>query len=272
MLEVTDLHVTYGGAVRALQGVTLTLPEGKVAALLGSNGAGKSTLLRTISGTLRMHRGAVTSGTVELDGRSLLKRDAAAIVTSGVVQVPEGRRIFGRMTVEENLRAGSVGNASRSSRGRLQNEVFEMFPVLADRRTGRAGLLSGGEQQMLAIGRALMAEPQVLLMDEPSLGLAPRIIGQIGRVISDINSRGVSVLLVEQNATMALDVADLAYVLDLGRVSLSGSADELAGTDAVRRLYLGESAADSTGVDGLPVAAGAAAPGSAPRGLSRWVS
>ena len=269
MLEVRDLHVTYGGAVRALQGVTLTLPEGKVAALLGSNGAGKSTLLRTISGTLRMHRGSVTSGTVDLDGRSLLKRDAAAIVAAGVVQVPEGRRIFGRLTVEENLRAGSVGNASRSARGRLQKEVFDMFPVLADRRDGRAGLLSGGEQQMLAIGRALMAEPSVLLMDEPSLGLAPRIIGQIGRVIGDINARGVSVLLVEQNATMALDVADLAYVLDLGRISLSGAADELARTDAVQRLYLGESVSAGTGdvVDEAPAAAGPTV-----RGLSRWVS
>lgn len=268
MLEVKDLHVTYGGAVRALQGVTLTLPEGKVAALLGSNGAGKSTLLRTISGTLRMHRGSVTSGTVELDGRSLLKRDAAVIVADGVVQVPEGRRIFGRLTVEENLRAGSVGNSSRSARGRLQKQVFEMFPVLADRRAGRAGLLSGGEQQMLAIGRALMAEPRVLLLDEPSLGLAPRIIGQIGRVISDINSRGVSVLLVEQNATMALGVADLAHVLELGRISLSGAADELAKTDAVRHLYLGESVSGAT----AGVGRASAGPGVEVPRLSRWVS
>jgi branched-chain amino acid transport system ATP-binding protein len=272
MLEVTDLHVTYGGAVRALQGATLTVPEGKVAALLGSNGAGKSTLLRCISGTLWLHRGAVNSGTVAIDGRSLLKRDAAAIVGSGVVQVPEGRRIFGRLSVEENLRAGSLGNASRSARGRLQKQVYEMFPVLADRRTGRAGLLSGGEQQMLAIGRALMAEPKLLLMDEPSLGLAPRVIGQIGRVIRDINSQGVSVLLVEQNAAMALEVADLAYVLELGKVSLSGAADELAKTDAVQRLYLGETPtaepAASTGSGSqAPPGAGAAA-----RGLSRWVS
>ncbi len=268
MLTVEDLYVMYGGAVRALQGVTLDVPDGKVAALLGSNGAGKSTLLRCISGTLRLHRGAVTSGSVELDGNSLLKRDAAAIVKSGVVQVPEGRRIFGRLSVEENLRAGSLGNASRSARGRLQQQVFEMFPVLADRRHGRAGLLSGGEQQMLAIGRALMAEPKLLLLDEPSLGLAPKIIGQIGRVIRQINSTGVGVLLVEQNAAMALDVADLAYVLDLGQVSLSGPAKELAQTDAVQRLYLGETATADAG-SSAPLAEPV---GVAARGLSRWVS
>jgi len=245
MLEVEDLHVTYGGAVRALQGVTLNVPDGKVAALLGSNGAGKSTLLRCVSGTLRLHRGAVNSGSVRLDGKSLLKRDAAAIVKSGVVQVPEGRRIFGRLTVEENLRAGSLGNASRSSRGRLQKQVYEMFPVLADRRSGRAGLLSGGEQQMLAIGRALMAEPELLLLDEPSLGLAPKIIGQIGRVIRQINSTGV--------------------VLELGTVSLSGPAEELAKTDAVQRLYLGESADE-------PAAAGSPARAVTGRGLSRWTA
>lgn len=272
MLEVQDLHVTYGGAVRALQGASLTVPDGKVAALLGSNGAGKSTLLRCVSGTLRLHRGAVNSGSVTLDGKSMLKREAAAIVASGVVQVPEGRRIFGRLTVEENLRAGSLGNSTRSARGRLQKEVFEMFPVLADRRTGRAGLLSGGEQQMLAIGRALMAEPKLLLLDEPSLGLAPKIIGQVGRVIRDINARGVAVLLVEQNAAMALEVADLAYVLDLGRVSLSGAAAELAQTDAVRRLYLGDSAsAETTGQD-TPETASASSSVPAPltRSLSRW--
>jgi len=268
MLEVKDLYVTYGGAVRALQGVTLNVPDGKVAALLGSNGAGKSTLLRCISGTLRLHHGAVNSGSVVVDGESVLKRDAAAIVKSGVVQVPEGRRIFGRLSVEENLRAGALGNANRSARGRLQKQVFEMFPVLADRRNGRAGLLSGGEQQMLAIGRALMAGPKLLLLDEPSLGLAPKIIGQIGRVIRDINSTGVGVLLVEQNAAMALDVADLAYVLELGAVSLSGPAAELANTDAVQRLYLGETPTADAGSGtqrGEPARVAA-------RGLDRWVA
>ncbi len=269
MLEVKDLHVTYGGSVRALQGVTLTVPDGKVAALLGSNGAGKSTLLRCISGTLRLHKGAVDGGTVEIDGQSLLRRDAAVIVKSGVVQVPEGRRIFGRLSVEENLRAASLGNASRTARGRLQKQVYEMFPVLADRRTGRAGLLSGGEQQMLAIGRALMAEPKLLLLDEPSLGLAPRVIGQIGRVIRNINAQGVSVLLVEQNAAMALDVANLAYVLELGQVSLSGDAAELSETDAVQRLYLGESASAESKAEAERDAETAQI---GARTLSRWVS
>ena len=269
MLEVENLHVTYDGAVRALQGATLSVPDGKVAALLGSNGAGKSTLLRCVSGTLSLHRGAVDRGSLMLDGRSLLKREPGSIVKSGVVQVPEGRRIFGRLTIEENLRAGSLGNADRSSRGKLQQQVYEMFPALGTRRSGRAGLLSGGEQQMLAIGRALMAGPKLLLLDEPSLGLAPKIIGQIGRVIKDINSTGVSVLLVEQNAAMALDVADLAYVLELGQVSLSGSAEELKQTDAVQRLYLGEAAQEEASpTPGAPAQPEHALTG---RELSRWV-
>jgi len=153
--------------------------------------------------------------------------------------VPEGRRIFSRLTVEENLRAGGMGARDKSAKKAAQQRVYDLFPVLADRRTGRAGLLSGGEQQMLAIGRALMAGPKLLLLDEPSLGLAPRIIGQIGQIIGEINRQGTSVLLVEQNATMALEVADLAYVLDVGEVSLQGDAKELAATDEVQKLYLG---------------------------------
>lgn len=239
MLEVDDVHVTYGGAVRALQGATVAVPDGKVVALLGSNGAGKSTMLRAISGVLGVHRGAVVHGDIRYDGHSLLKRDPSTTVADGIVQVPEGRRIFTRMTVEENIRAGGLGNRDRASKSGLQEQVYDMFPLLKDRSGQRAGLLSGGEQQMLAIGRALMAQPKLLLLDEPSLGLAPRIIGQIAQVIKDINARGVSVLLVEQNAAMALGVADLAYVLDVGQVSLSGSAQELAATDAVQRLYLG---------------------------------
>ncbi len=244
MLEVDDVHVTYGGAVRALQGATVTVPEGQVVALLGSNGAGKSTLLRAVSGVLGLHRGVITSGDVRWQGQSLRGKDPSAIVAAGIVQVPEGRRILGRMTVEENIRAGSMGNSDRSARSRLQQHVYDMFPVLKERSGQRAGLLSGGEQQMLAIGRALMAEPKLLLLDEPSLGLAPRIIGQIGAVIKDINSRGVSVLLVEQNAAMALDVAHTAYVLEVGEVSLSGPAKELAETDEVQRLYLGHGAGE----------------------------
>nr|WP_305998901.1 ABC transporter ATP-binding protein [Blastococcus carthaginiensis] len=239
VLSIESLHVTYGGAVQAVRGVSMEVPDGKVVAVLGSNGAGKTTLLRTISGTLRLHRGRIESGSVTFDGTDIGSRDPAQAVHLGLVQVPEGRRIFGRLTVEENLRAGGMGNKDKTAKAEAQDRVYDMFPVLQERRTQRAGLLSGGEQQMLAIGRALMASPKVLLLDEPSLGLAPRIIGQIGEVIAEINRQGTSVLLVEQNATMALGVADLAYVLEVGQVSLSGDAQELSRTDEVQRLYLG---------------------------------
>jgi ABC-type branched-subunit amino acid transport system ATPase component len=239
VLEVEDLRVTYGGAVEALRGITLQVPDGKVVAVLGSNGAGKSTLLRTMSSVLRLHKGRVETGSVTFDGTSLLGKDPSQCVAMGLVQVPEGRRIFSRLTVEENLRAGGMGARDKGAKKAAQQRVYDLFPVLAERRTGRAGLLSGGEQQMLAIGRALMAAPKLLLLDEPSLGLAPRIIGQIGDIIGEINRQGTSVLLVEQNATMALEVADLAYVLDVGEVSLQGDAKELAATDEVQKLYLG---------------------------------
>jgi len=239
MLVVRDLRVTYGGAVEALRGVTLEVPDGNVVAVLGSNGAGKTTLLRALSSNLRRHRGRADAGSVTFADTDLLRRDPATCVALGLVQVPEGRRIFGRLTVEENLRAGGMGSRDRVAKVAAQKRVYELFPVLADRRNQRAVLLSGGEQQMLAIGRALMAGPRLLLLDEPSLGLAPIIIGQIGEVISEINRQGTSVLLVEQNATMALRVANAAFVLELGRVSLSGPAAELAASDEVRRLYLG---------------------------------
>jgi branched-chain amino acid transport system ATP-binding protein len=245
VLEVRDLVVTYGGAVQALRGVSLSVDEGAVVALLGSNGAGKTTLLRALSGTLRLHRGRVERGDVIYRGESLKGRDPARCVASGLVQVPEGRRIFTRLTVEENLRAGGLSVKERGGRAADHQRIYDMFPVLAERRTQRAGLLSGGEQQMLAIGRGLMSRPRLLLLDEPSLGLAPRIIGQIGEVIKEINRQGTSVLLVEQNATMALGVADTAFVLDVGKVSLSGSAAELAQSDAVQRLYLGHGAEES---------------------------
>ncbi|MDP9496742.1 MAG: ABC transporter ATP-binding protein [Actinomycetota bacterium] len=244
MLEVANLEVTYGGAVQALRGVSLTVPDGAVVAVLGSNGAGKTTLLRAVSSVLKLQKGRIEAGTLTLDGVDLRGKDPAAVVGMGLVQVPEGRRIFSRLTVEENLRAGGLASRDRAAKAEAQRRVYDLFPVLADRRSGRAGLLSGGEQQMLAIGRALMTAPRVLLLDEPSLGLAPRIIGQIGEIVREINRQGTSVLLVEQNATMALGVADLAYVLDVGKVSLSGPARELAATDAVQRLYLGHGAGD----------------------------
>ncbi len=246
ILEVRDLVVTYGGAVQALRGVSLSVGAGSVVALLGSNGAGKTSLLRALSGTLGLHRGRIESGELRYDGTSVTGLDPAHCVARGLVQVPEGRRIFTRLTVEENLKAGSLGLRGRRDRSADYERIYTMFPVLADRRAQRAGLLSGGEQQMLAIGRGLMAHPKLLLLDEPSLGLAPRIIGQIGEVIGEINRQGTSVLLVEQNATMALGVADHAFVLDVGKVSLSGTSAELSTSDAVQRLYLGH------GADGSP--------------------
>ncbi|MBB6629821.1 ABC transporter ATP-binding protein [Nocardioides sp. KIGAM211] len=264
ILEVTDLAVTYGGVVQALRGVSLTVEEGAVVALLGSNGAGKTTLLRTLSGTLRLHKGRIESGQIVYRGDRLKARDPAASVSAGLVQVPEGRRIFSRLTVEENLKAGGLSVGDRGARAADHQRIYDMFPVLADRRSQRAGLLSGGEQQMLAIGRGLMSKPQLLLLDEPSLGLAPRIIGQIGEVIKEINRQGTSVLLVEQNATMALGVADHAFVLDVGKVSLSGSAAELASTDAVQRLYLGHGGDEASGKP--------AATRTTTRKLTRWTA
>jgi ABC-type branched-subunit amino acid transport system ATPase component len=264
MLAVNDLGVSYGGAVRALRGVSVAVDGGEVVAVLGSNGAGKSTLLRALSGTLRMHKGTVDSGGITFDGHSLLGRDPAAIVAAGLVQVPEGRRIFGRLTVEENLRAGGMGSRDKGAKAKARERVYEMFPLLAERRAGRAVLLSGGEQQMLAIGRALMAAPKLLLLDEPSLGLAPRLVTQIGEVIAEINQQGTAVLLVEQNAAMALAVATRATVLEVGRVSLSGEAQELASTDEVRHLYLGTGAGEEDRVQGM------AQSGVAAKHLTRW--
>ena len=239
LLVVDRLDVTYGG-VRALRGVSLEVAENSVVAVLGSNGAGKTTLLRTLSNTLRLHKGRVESGSIRFRDRDLTKADPATCVGAGLVQVPEGRRIFSRLTVEENLRAGGLSSKDKAGVAKAHARVNELFPVLAERKNQRAGLLSGGEQQMLAIGRGLMSQPTLLLLDEPSLGLAPRIIGQIGEVVREIHRQGISVLLVEQNATMALDVADRAFVLDVGEVSLSGAADELARSGEVQRLYLGQ--------------------------------
>ncbi|AUS77221.1 branched-chain amino acid ABC transporter ATP-binding protein [Actinoalloteichus sp. AHMU CJ021] len=241
-LRVDRLDIRYGRALPAVRQVCLHVEPGSVAALLGANGAGKSTLLRAVSGTLPLHGGAVTGGTVEVDGRPLDWRDAASTVAAGVVQVPEGRRVFPALSVADNLDAGALGPRSpRGARRRAaRDEVYDLFPVLARRRGQPAGTLSGGEQQMLAIGRALMAAPRLLLLDEPSLGLAPRVVQTVAEVIRQINRSGVTVVLVEQNAALALGVADHAHVLDLGRVRLSGAAAQLATSDEVRRLYLGE--------------------------------
>ena len=260
-LSVADLSVRYG-AVQALERVSLEVPDEAVVAVLGSNGAGKSTLLRAISGTHKLHKGRIAGGTISYAGKRLDKLNPAATVAGGVVQVPEGRRIFGRLTVDENLRAGGMGVRNRRGQAASRDRVFTLFPRLRERRGQAAALLSGGEQQMLAIGRALMAEPKLLLLDEPSLGLAPQVVEQIGEIILEINGQGTSVLLVEQNASMALRVANLAYVLEVGEVSLHGTAEDLAATNEVQKLYLGHGAGDSVAV------------GTAPRRnvarLSRW--
>jgi branched-chain amino acid transport system ATP-binding protein len=255
MLEVRNLHVSYGGAIVALRGVSITVPVGAVVAVLGSNGAGKTTLLRAIYGVLGEHGGAVVGGEIEFDGRPL-RGSAAAIVTAGVVQAPEGRRIFERLTVAENLRIGSFTVRDKQVAARARRFVFELFPILADRLSQRAGLLSGGQQQMLAIGRALMAAPRLLLLDEPSLGLAPKVVGQIGQVVGEINARGTTVVVVEQNAAMALSVATHACVLTTGEVTLSGPARALAADDTVRDLYLGRTTAPTAVTEELTLASG----------------
>lgn len=239
MLKVRGLTVTYKGAIRGLTDVSLTVEPGEIVSVLGANGAGKTTLLRAISGVLNRHGGAVEAGSMEFNGHSLDRMPTHRRVRSGLVQVPEGRRVFGSLTVEENLVLG--GAARGAAHNAAMTRVMDLFPILADRRTQRAGLLSGGEQQMLAIARGLMAEPRLLVLDEPSLGLAPRVVDDIGQLIRTINEAGTSVLLVEQNTGMAMDVANRVFVLTLGEVTASGSAAELANSDEIRALYLGHS-------------------------------
>jgi branched-chain amino acid transport system ATP-binding protein len=239
LLEVRGIEVVYGGAVRALRGVGLTVGHSEVVALLGANGAGKTTLLRAVSGLLSEHAGRVTHGNVELDGAPILGLRAPAIVRRGVAQVMEGRRIFAELSVDDNLRTGAFTRRDRGSIHETYEQVLEMFPVLGERRRSVAGYLSGGEQQMLAIGRALMANPRLLLLDEPSLGLAPLIQEQIRDTIVTIAQAGTSVLVVEQNAMIALSMAHRASVLENGHVVREGLASDLLGDDEIREAYLG---------------------------------
>lgn len=234
MLNVSELHVSYG-PVLAVRGISLSVSKGQIVALLGANGAGKSSTLRTISGLLRS-----ASGTIEFEGRRIDRVPAERIVQMGISQVPEGRQIFTELTVMENLRLGAYTRRDRNGIKRDLDRTFTFFPVLGERRGQTAAFLSGGEQQMLAIGRALMAKPSLLLLDEPSLGLAPMLVREIFRIVKAINEEeGLTILLVEQNANLALEIANEAYVLENGQVVLKGSAEELRGNEAVRRSYLG---------------------------------
>jgi branched-chain amino acid transport system ATP-binding protein len=238
-LDVRNLEVVYDDVVLVLRGVSLAVPAGSIVALLGANGAGKTTLLRAVTGLLGVHRGAITKGTIHLDGADVTRDDPAAIVRAGLGQVMEGRRIFAPLTVDENLRIGAYTRKDRSSIDESYERVLELFPLLRDRRGSTAGYLSGGEQQMVAIGRALMASPTLLLLDEPSLGLAPMVVEQIRDIILTINEQGTSVLLVEQNATMALQIARYGYVLEHGRVVKDGTGAELLADRDIQEFYLG---------------------------------
>lgn len=244
MLQVRNLEVVYDDVMLVLRGVSLDLPSGAVVALLGANGAGKTTLLRALTGLLDVHDGAVTKGSVTLDDQPIHGLRPAAIVRRGISQVMEGRRTFGELSVEDNLRVGGHTNAGAIA-DRLDH-VYGLFPVLKERRRKLAGYLSGGEQQMLAMGRALMARPRYLLLDEPSLGLAPRLVDQVREIIIEINKLGTAVLLVEQNAAMALSIASHGYVLETGKVVLDKPADRLLADDDVREFYLGLGAADTS--------------------------
>jgi branched-chain amino acid transport system ATP-binding protein len=233
LLELNDIH-TYYGAIHALRGVTLNVEEGEIVTLIGSNGAGKSTTLRTISGQLRPRQGEITLRGKRIDGRP-----AHEIVEMGVCQSPEGRRVFSRMSVHENLEMGAF---SRNDKAAIQvdfERVYGLFPRLKERESQKAGTMSGGEQQMLAIARALMAEPKVLLLDEPSMGLAPILVEQIFEIVKTINEQGTTVLLVEQNALMALAIANRGYILQTGEIVLADEASALAKNPAVRAAYLG---------------------------------
>ena len=233
MLKIDNIHVYYG-AIHALKGVSLEVHKGEIVTLIGANGAGKSTTLRTVSGLL-----APKSGSISFLGENIAGMPAHEIVKHGISQAPEGRRIFAEMSVQENLEMGAFTRKDKAGVEKDFEIVYNRFPRLKERRKQQAGTLSGGEQQMLAMGRALMSRPKLLLLDEPSMGLAPLLIKEIFSIIEDINREGTTVLLVEQNANMALSIAHRAYVMETGRITLQGAAKELAASEDVRKAYLG---------------------------------
>ena len=231
MLKIDNLSVNYGG-IKAVRNVSFEVPDGKIVTLIGANGAGKSTILRTITGLVH-----AASGSITYDGEELTKLPTHTIVTKGITLVPEGRHVFPDMTVLENLKIGAY---LRKDNLNDIEWVYSLFPRLKERNWQQAGTLSGGEQQMLAVGRALMSRPKLIMMDEPSLGLAPIIVKEIFNIIKEINKRGVTILLIEQNANMALHIADLAYVLETGTIALHGTGQELLANEKVKELYLGK--------------------------------
>ena len=233
MLKVDNIDVYYG-AIHAIKGISIEVPKGEIVTLVGSNGAGKSTTLRTISGLMKPKNGAIL-----FEDKNIVGVPAHKIVGMGLCQVPEGRHVFANMSVMENLELGAYLRSDKDEIARDLEDVFKKFPRLLERKDQISGTLSGGEQQMLAMGRALMSRPRLLLLDEPSMGLAPLLVKEIFNIIKEINENGTTVLLVEQNANMALSIADKAYVLETGRIALAGTAQELASSEAVRKAYLG---------------------------------
>lgn len=234
MLTIKDLHVSYGG-IKALRGIDIEVPDGKIVTLIGANGAGKSTLLRTITGLVKAE-----SGSINFDGKELVSLPINKICSEGIALCPEGRRVFTDLSVQENLRVGAYLRKDKAEIQKDMERVYELFPRLKERSWQYAGTLSGGEQQMLAVGRALMSKPKIIMLDEPSLGLAPLVVQQIFEIIREINRQGVTVLLIEQNANMALKVADIAYVIETGAIVLKGSGKELLENDTVKEAYLGK--------------------------------
>ncbi len=234
MLTIKDLHVSYGG-IQALRGIDMEVPDGKIVTLIGANGAGKSTALRTISGLVKAESGSIT-----YDGTELLGQPIYKILGMGIAMVPEGRRILTNLTVLENLKIGAYLRKDKAGIEKDIQWVYSLFPRLQERSWQLGGTLSGGEQQMLAVGRALMSRPKLMMMDEPSLGLAPLVVRDIFEIIKEINRQGVTVLLIEQNANMALKTADFGYVLETGQITLTGTGRELLANEAVKKAYLGE--------------------------------
>ena len=234
MLEVKDLYVNYG-AVEAIKGISFQVKPGEIVTLIGANGAGKTTTLHTISGLVKAKSGSIT-----YNGVDLLKTDPSKMITLGIAHVPEGRHVFPEMSVEDNLQMGAYASKSKAEAAEAMQDVYKKFPRLKERRRQLAGTLSGGEQQMLAVGRALMGKPSIILMDEPSMGLSPLLVKEVFAIIQEIHSAGITVLLNEQNAKMALSIADRAYVLETGTISISGDAQELLKDERVKKAYLGQ--------------------------------